>query len=261
MLCPAPANTQPSDIIYKPLKYYRIRIEFETSADRAVIDIVPKGEIYSSWLLDLRGEPEKYVVRNNRLALTQSQSHSQAGNVVGLTADFPFSPQCSDKPFIVKLRESKEKSSTVRIYHINGNSADLLAEIDETSEISIDLEKVKDLILHEVQMPVTNLEKLVWAFYYPYYDVTSWNSKWLRDHPAVRYSSSDRKLIERHIDQAKSAGIDGFLVSWWGPNHRTDKNLRRILKIAEQKDFKIAIYFETLSNDRVRPVKEIYSFM
>jgi len=49
---------------------------------------------------------------------------------------------------------------------------------------------------------------------------------------------------------AKSSGIDGFAVSWWGPNSTvypgvTDTNFRKVLEVAGRLDFKVAIYFES----------------
>ena len=56
------------------------------------------------------------------------------------------------------------------------------------------------------------------------------------------------QAIARHIEQAQAAGIDGFITSWWGPGTETDRNLVTLLDLAEERDFKVAIYFETLDN-------------
>lgn len=95
------------------------------------------------------------------------------------------------------------------------------------------------------------LQKIVWAFYYPWYWKEEWDTdpKFI-DEPLIgSYSSSDRNVIEKHIRMAKSSGIDGFISSWWGPGSYTDKNLRSILDVAKKHDFEVSIYLESLEGE------------
>jgi hypothetical protein len=92
-------------------------------------------------------------------------------------------------------------------------------------------------------------EHLVLGFYYNWYDENSFGPKKTSDQPLTPYKSADRATIERHVDQAKQAGLDGFIVSWYGPrdapDNQTETNLRTLLDVAQQKDFRIAVDFET----------------
>lgn len=89
-------------------------------------------------------------------------------------------------------------------------------------------------------------EPLVLAFYYTWFDENTWTLDRLSDLPAETYVSSDRGVMGRHIDQAKSAGIDAFLVAWYGPsNNQTEPNLSALLEEAAARNFKIGILFET----------------
>ena len=66
------------------------------------------------------------------------------------------------------------------------------------------------------------------------------------------YSSHDPAVIEWQIDQAKAAGITGFVVSWWGRGDWDkwhDDSLALLLKCAEKKDFKVSIYWERAPGD------------
>ena len=47
----------------------------------------------------------------------------------------------------------------------------------------------------------------------------------------------------RHIDQAKSAGIDALVVNWWGPqdDNQTETNLRAMLDEAAARGFRLAV--------------------
>ncbi len=91
-------------------------------------------------------------------------------------------------------------------------------------------------------------DPLVLAFYYTWFDENSWTLDQLSDLPAEQYVSRDRGVMGRHIDQAKSAGIDAFLVAWYGPtveNNQTEPNLAALLEEAAARNFKIGILFET----------------
>ncbi len=62
------------------------------------------------------------------------------------------------------------------------------------------------------------------------------------------YDSGDPDLCEYHILLAKSAGIDGFLVDWYGPEHagaaaQNDAQVQTLIHMAETLEFKIALVF------------------
>jgi arabinogalactan endo-1,4-beta-galactosidase len=65
----------------------------------------------------------------------------------------------------------------------------------------------------------------------------------------VWYRSGETKepseVAEWHVRLAKSAGIDGFLVSWWGEHKGRDRTFERgILPAAEKLGFKVALLDE-----------------
>lgn len=90
-------------------------------------------------------------------------------------------------------------------------------------------------------------DRLVVAFYYTWFDENTWSYDRLSDLPAQTYVSRDRGVMGRHIDQAKAAGIDAFLVAWYGPGggNPTETNLTALLEEAAARNFKIGILFET----------------
>jgi Glycosyl hydrolase family 71. len=87
------------------------------------------------------------------------------------------------------------------------------------------------------------------AYYYIWFDTQSWDRA-KADYPLLgRYSSDDADVMRQHIQWAKAAGIDGFIVSWKSTeklNHRLDQ----LVKIAEEENFKLAIIYEGLDFDR-----------
>ncbi len=58
----------------------------------------------------------------------------------------------------------------------------------------------------------------VLAYFYGWFNVDQWNDPQLVDRPAEPYNSADGGVMARQIGQAQSAGIDGFVMSWFGPD-------------------------------------------
>ena len=99
--------------------------------------------------------------------------------------------------------------------------------------------------------------KRVLAFYYPWYGTPDgpsgewvhWNPvRWhhdsAHDPAAGLYDAKDPETIRRHIAEAKAAGIDGFIASWWGPRTFEDEAFDVLIEVAEQEDFLVTIYYE-----------------
>ena len=59
------------------------------------------------------------------------------------------------------------------------------------------------------------------------------------------YDSADLVIAEWHVQLAQAAGIDAFLVDWWGTHLGRDKNIDKgLLAAAEKQGFKIALLDE-----------------
>ena len=89
----------------------------------------------------------------------------------------------------------------------------------------------------------------VLAFYYIWFDTQSWDRA-KTDYPLMgRYSSDDTNVMRKHIEWAKEAGIDGFIVSWKS-TEKLNARLERLVEVAEQENFKLAIMYESLDFER-----------
>jgi hypothetical protein len=87
------------------------------------------------------------------------------------------------------------------------------------------------------------------AYYYIWYQHSSWDRA-KRTYPAFgRYSSGDPKVIKRQIQLAKKAGISGFIVSWKS-TRRLNARLATIVRIADALHFKLALIYEGLDFQR-----------
>lgn len=104
------------------------------------------------------------------------------------------------------------------------------------------------------------LSRPVLAYYYVWYDPDTFSRTLFQ--PPQPYNSDDTSTIQRHIDQAKSAGIDGFVVSWFGNGDRTDTNLAKLLDLGKASGFSATIDFETTHfegvDDVIAQLKALY---
>ena len=86
-------------------------------------------------------------------------------------------------------------------------------------------------------------ERLVLAFYYAWFDMLTWE-KALPDKPSQLYHSSDVYAIQRHVREARTAGIDALVQAWYGPdmtNNQTEPNFRILLDQAQIQGLRAAV--------------------
>ena len=79
-----------------------------------------------------------------------------------------------------------------------------------------------------------------------------------RDHINVGYSSHDAAVLHSQIAQAKSLGISGFVVDWYGTRKPfLDETFARLVDAAKaSQDFQLAIMYDELTNDPNRDMTD-----
>ena len=60
------------------------------------------------------------------------------------------------------------------------------------------------------------------------------------------YDSHDPNVLDQHCLWAKDAGIDTFIVSWWGHNSFSDRAMDKILDSCQRHGLSACIYYETV---------------
>jgi uncharacterized protein YgiM (DUF1202 family) len=94
----------------------------------------------------------------------------------------------------------------------------------------------------------------VWAFYMGFWaggESWNWQADVLDDYPAIGpYDSRDPGVVGTQIDQAKSAGIDAFVVSWYGLEDGavTTSVLNNVLDRAAERGFYAAAAVDIFSS-------------
>ncbi|HLJ56356.1 MAG TPA: hypothetical protein VKT77_15060 [Chthonomonadaceae bacterium] len=106
------------------------------------------------------------------------------------------------------------------------------------------------------------IARRVLALYYPWYATPAVSRRWAHydgvepankrivshaHYPAGGpYDSTDPAVIERHLRQAKEAGIDTLVCSWWGRQDTTDRAIRLLIDRAPAHGLTVCIYWERL---------------
>lgn len=89
----------------------------------------------------------------------------------------------------------------------------------------------------------------VYAYFYQWFQRTSWNRA-KQDLPlAGKYSSDDPHVLREQVKQAQAVGIDGFLTSW-KDTPTLDRRLELLLTIAATDRFDVGIVYEALDFTR-----------
>ena len=288
---PAPTNAYPPTVIPLPtaavpvvtestmpfaldelVTFYRLRIEFTTSSDWTTLELLNPENIMAVRMMNSLWAPAYANAEITSLSLGQPLSAAEASNRIGMTVDYAVALEALDQPLNFLLQKGALNGSTVRIYNMIGETTSLLLQVDHQDVVtgstntnplsfSLDLNRLRDVPPRQAATGDSDIPKMVWAFYYPWYSTGDWESNQLVDIPATRYSSSDPQAMIRQIEQAQVAGIDGFICSWWGPGSETDQNLSMLLDLAAERDFRVTIYFETLDNGVGRNEADIFAWL
>jgi phospholipase C len=89
----------------------------------------------------------------------------------------------------------------------------------------------------------------LFAYYYIWFNAGSWNRAKI-DYPLLgRYSSDDRDVMRKHVEWAKRAGIDGFIVSWKS-TPVLNRRLKRLAEVADAQRFKLLVIYQGLDFER-----------
>jgi hypothetical protein len=255
-----------------PVSFYRLRVELSTTSDWTSLDFPTPDAILAARLISTSGVTRVARVTPGELYLSQDQAAARTGTSVGLVADLALAAPLTSHQLPLVIKRGGIPATSLRISAVQGQS--LLPLLQTVHKTNIPADKAANALPVSMNLaplasdtPLSaagarpDVPRMLWAFYYQWYHGLDWNKAELRDHPTQTYDSADPQTIASQIDQAKSAGIDGFIASWWGPGDQTDKNLKTLLDVARQKNFKVFIYFETLQATGPLSADDIYKWL
>lgn len=252
--------------------FYRLQINFRTTSDWSTLDLPGSARILAARQVDPGTGVAQAYASLEQLGLNQPLSMAESGSPVQMTVDLAVDASQAVQPLKFVLQRGDLGDSMVRIAFIDEDQPILLKQVEHKGvthsgtnplSFSVNLTPLQKNGPQTAKLSKPDLAKMVWAFYYMWYTRNDWSSSCLKDWPLERYNSADPQVITKQIEQARNAGINGFISSWWGPGSDTDYNLTKLLDIAVEKDFKVSIYFETLAGENGTPLKEdkIYSWL
>lgn len=150
---------------------------------------------------------------------------------------------------LLTLRKGMVGTATVQVDVVNGPDPEtVLEEHLATNDPDLNERRVRldptamgigDLVVDPVDS-----RKLALAFYYPWFGADAPSDRSVSpDDPVRPYATDDPGDVAGMVGQARSVGVDGFVVSWSGGRHR---NSVRLLfdAVATQPDFVVAPVIE-----------------
>ncbi len=246
------------------ITYHRLRFELTTTAQGARVTTQDTSYFLTARALNVAGNPLKWGVDLPSVWVAQVAP----GNRIAVTADYAVTSRGRFvTPLSLRLEQTSEGASALRVWNVIGNETELIREIRHDGatplDFALDLSMLDQRARLTGEIAMVEPRPMLWAYYYPWYVANEWDTAILRDRPrGGYYTSGDRAVLARHIEQAQSAGIDGFISSWWGPGSYTDENLARLLDLAREKNFAVMINFELLGNaSQPRSESEIFQWL
>lgn len=225
-----------------PPPIYRLRISVHTTARAARVFLRKPATLITAEPTAARGEVNAEFGGFGRGPLVLVRRRGAARARAVFTA--AITVQGGGR---LRFRTSTDGGGTAAVRVANANDRPA-RPIERTAapRFSIELADV------ETGAPVAGTEPLppsVLAFYYPWYDAGDWSGGKPIAADNVNptpYASGDPATIDRHIEQAREAGIDGFIVSWWGRDLPWDDNVKALLNRIPP-GFSFALYLEIFS--------------
>jgi hypothetical protein len=143
----------------------------------------------------------------------------------------------------------------------------LLVLVSSTSRVAAQGDA--DAMRERAAIRYSDVPRKVLAFYYPWYynpaipDGSKQRMTWQNVDEKSKsagnathfpvlgpYDSHDPKLIAQHAAWSKRAGVDGWIVSWWGRGHQTDRAMGAILDACQKAGLEVTVYYETVPQPR-----------
>ena len=197
------------------------------------------------------------------------------GNTMGVTLDGELLLAAEDHDWnnnppvrrggvVLSARSCGRGETRVRFRNVRvRRAAKLGAEIRQAARANTStLNRMEEFLSRQQARKWAEVGRRVLAFYYPWYGTSEWRGEWSHwegvdraakdltnapHYPAEGpYGSLNPEVLERHVEQAGSHGIDGFVCSWWVPGDHRDRAFEKLLRLAEKSDFKVTVYWETV---------------
>jgi len=221
----------------------RVRVIVTTTSASAAVAV--DGVRLASFLPSvLDGPPALSVGRTGR---TLRLSRNVAGRSAEAQFDVILADAAPDSTVTWKLTADAGRATQIEVYSLKDLNRPAL--VDRFVATGADDFVSSPALLADSAVKLTpTLPHLVLAHYYPWYTVDTWRDPQMADHPLKLYSTEAQTDVRHEVEQARSAGIDVFSVSWQGleaGNGFNDKRMRILLDAARGSGLQVCAYTET----------------
>jgi Glycosyl hydrolase family 99 len=202
-----------AEVVTAPDPIYRLRIALRTSAPVATLRLRRPAVLIQGKVRSARGEARADWGSFGRGPLHLVRRPSAASAVAVFVV--AVTPSGAARLRFAARQEGPGRT-TIRLGNLNEHPAVPIAAFRGQGRFRVRLAEVA------ARGPVPGTAPLppsILAFYYPWYAPGDWaGGKPIAPYNQISepYHSSDPAVIDRHLAQARAAGLDGFLVSWWG---------------------------------------------
>src|SRR4030095_61121 len=144
-------------------------------------------QVLSIQTVEVNGEPTYLETVLDDLGLNQLLAEAEAGKSVGVVVDYAFAPEALDQPFQFRIEKGNIGNSTVSIFNMASGTPELIKSFKLTGivensrgrnpgtfEVDLTPLKASSPIITTVQGK--SYQKMLWAFYYPWYSPNNWSS-------------------------------------------------------------------------------------
>lgn len=142
----------------------------------------------------------------------------------------------------VGVKKNPAGAATAWLYRANDTET-LVTEIRNTSSEGTDAYRSLargDLVGAGLQIPRLDSRRLTLAYYYAWYNQSSFNKGLWWEKPAGPYDTTDPSSVRAMVSQAATHGINGFIFSWGNGEH-SEARLQLLLQAARaQGNFVVA---------------------
>jgi hypothetical protein len=225
-------------------QFVRVRLIVTTKA--ATVAVTVGGATIASYIPSvLDGPPALTLSRTGR---TLQLSRNVPGQSAEARFDIILADAAHGNVIVWNLTSDPVAETQIEVYALTDPNRATLVDRFTTTGTSAQFTSSPGLLTSPGRVQVRPvLPRLVLAHYYPWYTIETWRNPQMADRPPRLYSTDAQADVNNQVAQARSAGIDAFVVSWWqGLGGGEDRRMRIVLEAARETPLRVCAYTETL---------------
>jgi hypothetical protein len=226
----------------------RVRLFVQTKA--AITDVTVSGATIASYISTVLDGPAG--TRSSQTGQTMRTTNGAAGESAEARFDIILAGVVAGGTIrwnVTNPATTGTADTQLEVYALNDFDRPRLVDRFETSGTTAQFATEATLLEAHGPLHVTPVAPLVLAHYYPWYTRDTWRDPELADQPLQPYSTDDQTDVTGLAREARSAGIDAFVVSWQGidvGDGVNDRRMRVVLEAGRRTGLRVSVLTETL---------------